>query len=1416
MRVAVFATCPPATFSGGRYHALMAAAVLARRGHDAWFVTDNAPVFAPDLAAVAPDRPVRIVVDKSFRVAPLGRFDWVLVAPQMGRRPEVYRNAIRFARDAGARLSLINYESPNWFNAYAPEPRDPANWSDWLLIAEHGALVLCSAEESRRYAREFYAGRHPDLALAVWSPAINSVAMAAARAALEAEGADRARRIVVFARPGQNHKGIDALPALCDPALKGYALAPITGGAKGAEALLDRLRPLAERAGITLEPHGALTDHEKFRLIRASAAVVFPSAFEGYGYPPIEALACDTPCVAFDLPVLRETCGDRIRYAPQGDTAALRARLLEALAEGPQRVSDCPEVVERADVDRRAAALEATLRAHAPAQAAETPGAVALGDAALLPLHDGVAAVFVVVAPAAISADPEGPRAHPLAAGPDGARAALVLPLSADSPAAALRAARPIIRIGGRRVVLDLSAIRLAPTPARLRAAAAATDLIAAPSGALLSGRLATARRHDALLLLDRKGQSAGLEGGLTVPAQRGRRLPRLRRDTGFVSDLFPGENLALDSLSVVLLRDGRAVAAAECAPPPDRRRPAVTAGAADDPAPASEADYPTPAPREITASPGRVAGFRRARNAPRAIVTALRTAGTLAHAAARSGGAVARRAMRRGGSVDLAVSEWRCEPGGEGLLIRGWVSRPEACALRLRNLAQGQDLDVPLTRQPRADVAEKLGRAEARDIGFTFHDPDFAGDPGTLAVQAVVGGVVLREAQLSHRAPALGARILTAVAGCGPTVAIDDWAFDFAERRLDIRGWIERAPAARVEIWNLARGRSVAETVANLPRPDLAGRAATGFAFSVAVAWTDGEALSLKVSTVGGRERWTALLDPSAAAEAEVTAPDRAYDPRSGALWARGRARAAMRRPEKVRARLDGVLIAETPLGPVRLIEGRAEATWRIETRLATPPPKGARLRVEAVFADGTVAETETGLPVEPSNRGWSAAEARAVAEAAGARPEIAFRGAAPNPETPAILLVAHNLHAPERPEKRRALEELRAALNAQGRELVILHHGKGASGCALPEIAWDDPTLVASAARLGADDALSGADRAYCERLLYGFHAAINRRPDPIERVRETVREQERRLRAVFLALGPEAALLWHQWNSLMTLARRAAETAGAPSAYVHEGMLPGTMTIDPAGMMAEAGCVGLVAPDAETPGRAAARRAIAAIAEQGLDRKPQTAAPAAEALIARLRAEGRRVVFYAGSNDWQSGVLPRDHPRAALHAPHFHDSIEALRALTSAAERQGAAVVFKPHPNLFPEPSGLVSDALFELREGRTIDYVRAADATATLVSSVAYIALACGKPTLLMGRNTLSGAGAAREIASRGDLDAALADALADRDGAARRARFERHVAALLAEHLFPYGGKTDFALLGYDDAARRILALTKTR
>ena len=51
---------------------------------------------------------------------------------------------------------------------------------------------------------------------------------------------------------------------------------------------------------------GAVYDDELAAIYTGAHALVFPSEEEGFGLPPVEALACGTPVAACDVPALRE------------------------------------------------------------------------------------------------------------------------------------------------------------------------------------------------------------------------------------------------------------------------------------------------------------------------------------------------------------------------------------------------------------------------------------------------------------------------------------------------------------------------------------------------------------------------------------------------------------------------------------------------------------------------------------------------------------------------------------------------------------------------------------------------------------------------------------------------------------------------------------------------------------------------------------------------------------------------------------------------------------------------------------------------------------------------------------------------------------------------------------------------------
>ena len=68
-------------------------------------------------------------------------------------------------------------------------------------------------------------------------------------------------------------------------------------------------------------------------LYRGAAAFVYPSRFEGFGMPVIEAMACGTPCVVSSHPSLDEASGDAAVRVDPDDVEAIAAGVELALSD---------------------------------------------------------------------------------------------------------------------------------------------------------------------------------------------------------------------------------------------------------------------------------------------------------------------------------------------------------------------------------------------------------------------------------------------------------------------------------------------------------------------------------------------------------------------------------------------------------------------------------------------------------------------------------------------------------------------------------------------------------------------------------------------------------------------------------------------------------------------------------------------------------------------------------------------------------------------------------------------------------------------------------------------------------------------------------------------------------------------------
>ena len=107
----------------------------------------------------------------------------------------------------------------------------------------------------------------------------------------------------------------------------------LTGGSSP-----DPLQSLVDELAVNewVDLRGWVTTSELARLYSEATVYVFPTRFEGFGLPVLEAMARGCPVICSDIPVLRDVGGDAATYVDTRDPHVL-ARALESLLADPAK-----------------------------------------------------------------------------------------------------------------------------------------------------------------------------------------------------------------------------------------------------------------------------------------------------------------------------------------------------------------------------------------------------------------------------------------------------------------------------------------------------------------------------------------------------------------------------------------------------------------------------------------------------------------------------------------------------------------------------------------------------------------------------------------------------------------------------------------------------------------------------------------------------------------------------------------------------------------------------------------------------------------------------------------------------------------------------------------------------------------------
>ena len=167
----------------------------------------------------------------------------------------------------------------------------------------------------------------------------------AADAAVLAQHGLEPRRYALVVGTGAAHKGLDALRGAATLlGARGMVLA-VAGGADP-----NVFRSRFDGTGDAVRPLGRQSDAALRALYESAFCLLFPSRYEGFGIPPLEAMWCGCPVIASRAGAVPEVCADAALWfdlAVPEDLSVQLARVLDEaglrdamIARGTQRAAD--------------------------------------------------------------------------------------------------------------------------------------------------------------------------------------------------------------------------------------------------------------------------------------------------------------------------------------------------------------------------------------------------------------------------------------------------------------------------------------------------------------------------------------------------------------------------------------------------------------------------------------------------------------------------------------------------------------------------------------------------------------------------------------------------------------------------------------------------------------------------------------------------------------------------------------------------------------------------------------------------------------------------------------------------------------------------------------------------------------------
>ena len=312
---------------GGDYSIFKFAEYLAKRGNEAVIFTTTSNAYTGALEGVKNLKiHYRGFFPHLFKGAGVINRIWTEAYTKLVIKPFVKANkdinfiigyhrlstikANKLAKKFGIPSAAFVFETPDWMESQLKE-----RWKQkykgrfrksWLMAKEElkSVDIIFPNSDLTKREHEKWLNRH--ISGAIYP-------------GLDAKSIDKVKNIkkkyqIVYVGRLNAYKNVDLLiKALA--IIKNHPKLVICGDGEQKEGLIK----LAKSLNVKCDFNGIVAEDKKWIEIKKSLFMVFPTSFEGFGMPPMEALYCGIPCICSDIPILKEVYQNKVEYFKEND-----------------------------------------------------------------------------------------------------------------------------------------------------------------------------------------------------------------------------------------------------------------------------------------------------------------------------------------------------------------------------------------------------------------------------------------------------------------------------------------------------------------------------------------------------------------------------------------------------------------------------------------------------------------------------------------------------------------------------------------------------------------------------------------------------------------------------------------------------------------------------------------------------------------------------------------------------------------------------------------------------------------------------------------------------------------------------------------------------------------------------------------